>query len=201
MKIQKITLKNGEIISIPFPENYSDCFTLVKSDQYRNLGKIPSTLSIWKQMILHPCSNPLVWFRMCKHKGFFFRICRFFYKRSSIRYNLDIPIQTRVGYGFYIGHGMCIVINIDTIIGNNVNVSQFLNIGTNHSKPAVIADNVYVGPSVCIVEDVQIGSNSTIGAGAVVTKDIPENATCAGVPSKVLNFNMPGRYIKNKWNN
>lgn len=56
-----------------------------------------------------------------------------------------------------------------------------------------------MGPSVCIVEDVKIGSNVTIGAGSVVTKDIPENATAVGNYAKVINYNHPGRYIKNKW--
>ena len=90
---------------------------------------------------------------------------------------------------------MCIVISERTIIGNNVNLGQFLNIGTNHRTPAIIGDNVYIGPHVCIVEDVIIGNKSTIGAGAVVVKDVPENATVAGVPAKTLNYNNPGQYI------
>ena len=94
---------------------------------------------------------------------------------------------------------MCMVVDGGTVIGNNVNLSQFLNIGTNHNTPAIIGDNVYIGPQVCIIEDVIMGNNSTIGAGAVVTKDVPENATVAGVPAKVLNFNNPGRYVDNLW--
>ena len=50
-----------------------------------------------------------------------------------------------------------------------------------------------------IVEDVSIGDNATIGAGSVVTKDIPSNATAAGNYAKVLNFNNPGRYIQNSY--
>lgn len=91
------------------------------------------------------------------------------------------------------------VVNGGTVIGNNVNLAQFLNIGTNHKTPAMIGDNVYIGPHVCLVEDVKIGNNSTIGAGAVVTKDVPQNATVAGVPAKVLNYDNPGRYIGNPY--
>ena len=107
----------------------------------------------------------------------------------------------KLGCGFYIGHGVDIIVNPLTTIGNNCNISQCVTIGTNHKTPAVIGDNVYIGPNVCIVEDVHIGNNVTIGAGAVVVKDIPDNATVAGVPARVLNYEHPARYIGNKWNN
>ena len=51
----------------------------------------------------------------------------------------------------------------------------------------------------CIVEDVKIGSNVTIGAGSIVTKDIPDNATVAGNYAKVLNYRNPGRFVHNRW--
>ncbi len=96
-------------------------------------------------------------------------------------------------------HGICMVVNEGTIIGNNVNLSQFLNIGTNHVTPAIIGNNVYIGPQESIAEDVRIGNCSTIGAGTVVTRDIPECATVAGVPNRVLNYENPARYITNPW--
>lgn len=112
---------------------------------------------------------------------------------------IQIPRKTKIGYGLYIGHGGPIIINESTIIGNNCNLSQFTTIGSNKGKAARIGDNTYIGPNVCIVEDVVIGNNVTIGAGSVVTKDIPDNATVAGNYAKILNYNNPGRYIKNKW--
>lgn len=39
----------------------------------------------------------------------------------------------------------------------------------------------------------------TIGAGSVVTKDIPSNATAVGNYAKVINYNNPGRFINNQW--
>ena len=105
--------------------------------------------------------------------------------------------MTRIGYGIELGHGMSIVVNGGTIIGNNVSLSHFVSIGTNHDTPAIIGNNVYVGPNTCIVEDVCIGNGVTIGAGAVVTKDIPCDATAVGSPAKVINYDNPGRYIIN----
>lgn len=72
-----------------------------------------------------------------------------------------------------------------------------MSIGTNKRTPAVIGDNVYIGPHVSIVEDVHIGNNATIAAGAVVVKDVPENATVGGVPAKVLSVSSGRRWIHN----
>ena len=112
---------------------------------------------------------------------------------------IQISRHTKIGYGLYISHGGPVVVNPTTIIGNNCNLSQFVTVGSNEAKAAVIGDNVYIGPNCCIVEDVEIGNNVTIGAGSVVTKNLPENSTCAGNYAKVLNFNNPGRYIQNKY--
>ncbi|MGZ7455176.1 serine acetyltransferase, partial [Vibrio parahaemolyticus] len=81
-----------------------------------------------------------------------------------------------------------------------VNLSQFTTIGSNHGQAAYIGNNVYIGPNVCLIEDVNIGDNVKIGAGAVVTRDIPENSTCAGVPAKVLKVDeKPNNYINRRW--
>lgn len=199
MRTEKYKLKESEI-TIPIAESYRDCMTLIKSDRYRITGKIESSLSVIWHSLMPFKSSLLFWLRLCQYEGgVLYLFCKIMYKRASRKAQVDIPTSTKIGYGFYIGHGICMVINKGTIIGNNVNMSQFLNIGTNHSTPAIIGDNVYIGPSVCIVEDVKIENNSTIGAGAVVTKDVPQNATVVGVPAKVLNYDKPGQFINSRW--
>ena len=99
---------------------------------------------------------------------------------------IQILRKTKIGYGLYISHGGPVVVNPSTVIGNNCNLSQFVTIGSNEGKAAVIGDNVYIGPNTCIVEDVCIGDNATIGAGSVVVSDVPPNSTVVGVPGKVV---------------
>ena len=54
------------------------------------------------------------------------------------------------------------------------------------AEPVTIGDNVWIGGSVTILPGVSIGNNTTIGAGSVVTKDIPANVVAVGNPCKVL---------------
>lgn len=198
MKIEHYDL-NGYQLSIPVAESYKDCMTLIKSDRYRLTGRIESSLSIILRNFIPFRPTILFWLRLSQYKGLLTPFCIAMYARACCKSQVRISLSTKIGYGFYIGHDICMVVGKGTIIGNNVNLSQFLNIGTNYGTPAIIGDNVYVGPNVCIVEDVKIGCNTSIGAGAVITKDIPENATAAGVPAKVLNYNNPGRFVKNRY--
>jgi len=178
----------------------SNIIKLIKSDHYRTTGKKLSINKIIQKFILSggkgesyisllrlvKANNPIVRF-----------IAKCLKRHYSNKYCIDIGSNIQIGKGFYIGHGICIVIHGDTIIGDNVNVSQFVNIGSNDNHFAVIGNNVYIGPHVSIIGGVHIGDNASIGAGAVVTKDVPENATVVGVPAKVINYNNPGRYILN----
>ena len=113
--------------------------------------------------------------------------------------HINIDRHTQIGYGFFIVHGGPVVINVSAKIGNNVDMYQFSTIGSSCLHAATIEDEVYIGPSVCIVEDVHIGKGATIGAGAVVVKDVEPGVTVAGNPAHVISRKEPGRLIFHKW--
>lgn len=181
----------------------NEVFSYIISDFTRVYGERESKWlwTILMKVIFSPFSSLsfLFWFRIAQANSYLSWFGRKACRLIGFIKNVDIPTETEIGYGLYLGHFMCIVINPKTKIGNNCNISQFLNIGSNHDTPAEIGDNVYIGPHVCIVENVKIGNNATIGAGAIVTHDIPENATAVGCPALPINFNSPGRYIRNKY--
>ena len=170
----------------------------VKSDLVRYYGKYDS-LTFVKAFWGNRTFRFQYGLRLCQDKGVRKVIGFILYKFCGARHQIQIHRSTKIGYGLFIGHGGPVVINPNAVIGNNCNLSQFTTIGSNTSRGAVIGDNVYIGPNVCIVEDVKIGDNATIGAGSVVTKDIPENATAVGNYAKVINYDNPGRFIKNAW--
>jgi serine acetyltransferase len=103
----------------------------------------------------------------------------------------DIKPSTIIGEGFELYHSAhASVVSPGTIIGKNVSLRQNTTIGakgfSGSEKSPVILDDVTIGPNVCIIGEITIGKGAIIGAGAVVVKDVPENAIVAGNPAKVI---------------
>ena len=132
------------------------------------------------------CFTYSFWLRLAATKNPIGLFARLKHYRLSRKYGIQISPFMKLGKGLYIGHGVGIIVHPYTEIGDNCNISQFLTIGSNHSTPAKIGNNVYIGPNVCIVEDVMIGDNVKIGAGTVVIKDIPSNSTSVGNPNRII---------------
>ncbi|MBA3536533.1 MAG: sugar O-acetyltransferase [Tatlockia sp.] len=59
------------------------------------------------------------------------------------------------------------------------------------AKPIIIERNVWIATAATILGGVRVGENSVVGAGAVVTKDVPANSFVAGVPAKVVRSLIP----------
>lgn len=119
------------------------------------------------------------------------------------------PIYFDYGKNMIIGNNVFINFNCSFLdrgtitIGDNVLIGPNCNIfTTNHplesklrkstiSKPIVIANDVWIGGNVTILPGITINANSIVGAGSVVTKDVPKNVIVAGNPAKII------RNIKN----
>ncbi len=181
---------------------YSLCKDYIRSDYYRTTGiKSNSLFKMFLLTIVDGGFRFTFWFRLSNVSIYLIRIIAIaLYRHLSIKHHIYIPRSTQIGYGFRMIHGGPCVINPTATIGNNVDFGQFSTIGSTNKKAATIGDDVYIGPSVCIVENVKIGNGVTIGAGAVVVKDIEEGATVAGNPAKIISYKTPGRLVWRKWN-
>ena len=115
-------------------------------------------------------------------------------------FNCDYGYNIYVGDNFYANTNCCILDCAKVTIGNNVLLGPNVGIytpehafntierseGYERALPIEIEDNVWIGGNVTILGGVKIGSNSIIGAGSVVTKDIPSDVIAVGNPAKVI---------------
>ena len=118
--------------------------------------------------------------------------CFFWQKVVETVGGIEVPNRAKIGKGILMTHTNGIVIYIDAVIGNYCNVSQQVTIGIggrgeNRGTPK-IGDRVFIGPGAKIFGAITIGNDVAIGANAVVTKDLPDNAVAVGIPAKVISY-------------
>lgn len=115
---------------------------------------------------------------------------------SGSRIYINKGATLKLGGG-YINHNLNLSCFESITIGQGVAISENVTIrdsddhtiaSSQHpvTKPIVIGNHVWVGMNVTILKGVTIGNGSIIAAGAVVTKDVPENALVGGVPARVI---------------
>lgn len=178
----------------------------IDRDLYRYAGS--TSFSAFLHCYLRcPGFKYLYWFRKAKYWRKRFDKCNLFFpvfiffelvmRHYGYKYGMDIPSDTDIAPGFYIGHFGGIVIASGTTISPNVNISQCVTIGSNNGNYAVIDETVYIAPGVKIIGGIRIGSNVSIGANAVVVKDVEKNTTVAGIPAKIISRKGSIRYIQN----
>ena len=122
-------------------------------------------------------------------------IARMISQFSRFLTGIEIHPKARIGKNLFIDHGMGVVIGETSEIGNNVTIYHMVTLGgvspsiesnqqRNVKRHPTLMDNVVVGSGAQILGPVVVGKNAKVGANAVVTKDVPENAIMVGIPAK-----------------
>ena len=122
-------------------------------------------------------------------------IARIISQFSRFLTGIEIHPAAKIGKNLFIDHGMGVVIGETSEIGDNVTIYHMVTLGgispsinsnnqRNIKRHPTLMDNVVVGSGAQILGPVIIGKNSKIGANAVVTKNVEENAVMIGIPAK-----------------
>ncbi len=103
---------------------------------------------------------------------------------------IEIHPGARIGAGVFIDHGMGVVIGETSVIGNNCLLYQGVTLGgtgKQHGKRhPTLLDNVVVGAGAKVLGAITVGSNTRIGAGSVLLRDVGPDSTVVGIPGRVI---------------
>lgn len=139
------------------------------------------------------------------HALFCHRLAHYFYKRGLVLLprlishfsraltGIEIHPGAKVKSGFFIDHGMGVVIGETTEIGANVTIYQGVTLGgtgkVKGKRHPTIGNNVVIGAGAKVLGPITIGDNSRIGAGSVVLNAAAPNSTVVGIPARVVYYN------------
>lgn len=170
-----------------------NCKSLILSDMDAAIARDPATSSRWAvalcssgwHAILAYRFNHWLWQKKWRLTA------RVLSQITRFLTGVEIHPGASVGYGFFIDHGMGVVIGETSEIGNNVTLYQNVTLGganlfgkdgkTTGKRHPTIEDNVVIGSGAQILGPITIGRDAKIGAGAVVLKDVKEGATVVGI--------------------
>jgi len=161
------------------------------------IDRDPAAKSKLSLILTYPGVKAVFFHRIANffHLAKFHLLARIISQLSRFLTGIEIHPGAKIGKNLFIDHGMGVVIGETSEIGNNVTIYHMATLGgiapsinSNNQRQVkrhpTLSDCVVVGSGAQILGPVMIGTNAKVGANAVVTKDVPENAVMVGIPAK-----------------
>ena len=161
------------------------------------IDRDPAAKSKLSLILTYPGIKAVFFHRIANffHLAKFHLVARIISQLSRFLTGIEIHPGAKIGKNLFIDHGMGVVIGETSEIGNNVTIYHMATLGgiapsinSNEQRQVkrhpTLGDCVVVGSGAQILGPVIIGTHAKIGANAVVTKDVPENAVMVGIPAK-----------------
>ena len=161
------------------------------------IDRDPAAKSKLSLILTYPGVKAVFFHRIANffHLAKFHLVARIISQLSRFLTGIEIHPGAKIGRNLFIDHGMGVVIGETSEIGNNVTIYHMATLGgispsinSNDQRQVkrhpTLNDCVVVGSGAQILGPVIIGANAKVGANAVVTKDVPENAVMVGIPAK-----------------
>lgn len=146
---------------------------------FLSLNRYLTETKAFRNLLQHRLKNPSRTLKSWIH----FVIARMLWKPLDSFYLNTIHI----GGGLYIQHGFSTIVSAKRI-GENCRIYQQVTIGFKGTEHPILEDNVIVSCGAKVLGGITMHRNSRAGAGAVVVKDVPENAIVGGVPAKIIKY-------------
>ncbi len=173
-------------------EKGDSMFATLKQDIKAVFDRDPAARSALEVIFCYPGLHAL-WFHRAAHwfwKHEFFFIGRFVSHLGRFFTGIEIHPGATIGKGFFIDHGMGVVIGETAEIGENVTLYHGVTLGgvswEKVKRHPSIEDNVVIGSGAKVLGPFSVGKGSKIGSNSVVVKEVPANSTVVGIPGRVV---------------
>lgn len=167
-------------------------FQQIRRDIRIVFDRDPAARSVWEVLLCYP-GLKAIWFHRASHwlwKRDFKLLARVISQLSRFFTQIEIHPGATIGQGVFIDHGSGVVIGETAEIHDNVTIYPGVTLGGTGKEKGkrhpTIRENVVIGNGARLLGSFTVGSNSRIGAGAVVLREVPPNSTVVGNPGRVV---------------
>ena len=172
-------------------------FTRLRSDIHAVLARDPAARSRVEILLCYPGLHA-IWGHRVGHwlwRHGFKLLARWTSHVARGLTGIEIHPGARIGPGFFIDHGMGVVIGETAEVGEDVTLYHGVTLGGTSlekgKRHPTLQDRVVVGAGAKILGAITIGEDSRIGANAVVVKSVPPNSVVVGVPGQIVKRSKP----------
>lgn len=151
----------------------------------------PAAVSFWEVLLTYSGLHAIISHRIA-HRSLKLHIPflpRFISQVGRHITGIEIHPGAKIGRGFFIDHGMGVVIGETTVIGDNVTLFQGVTLGgtgkERGKRHPTIGNNVVIAAGAKVLGNITIGDNVNIGANAVIIRSVPPDCTVVGVPGRI----------------
>ena len=128
-------------------------------------------------------------------------IPRLLSQMSRFLTGIEIHPGAKIGKGFFIDHGIGVVIGETTQIGDNCVLFHNVTLGGTGKhkgkRHPTIGDNVMIGSGAILLGPINVGNNVKIGSNTfILMQDVPDNSTVAGTPGRIVKINGQSVSVK-----
>ncbi|MBS4023533.1 MAG: serine O-acetyltransferase [Dethiobacter sp.] len=164
----------------------------IKEDVRAIFERDPAAKTLLEVLICYPGLHALLFHRLAHalHRRGLVLLPRLISHFSRMITGIEIHPGAKIGEGFFIDHGMGVVIGETAEIGDNVTIYHGVSLGGTGKEKGkrhpTVGNNVVVGTGAKLLGPIEIGDFARIGAGSVVLNNVPSHTTVVGVPGRVV---------------